>query len=140
MNQRLQTSSVRLQAASDRLGKQMSGVEAGLQRLNLGIEAWVAVDPHTLFGYARIGTGRWRLAIQTVNDGAQWIRPLEECPRVVRVAAVPLLPVLFTELAEAAERLLPELEKAANLAQEIATAMAAEMANIGWAPSDTVPR
>jgi hypothetical protein len=121
MNQNLRNASARLKFTTDRLTGLMSGLEAQLQRLGLGVEAWVALDPETRFGYTRFAK-RWRLAIET----AEGIQPLEEAKRRHRAAVVPLLPLLFRELEIESEKLLTQLIAACKVMEEVMAAIERE--------------
>lgn len=125
MNQSLRNTAARLVYATDRLSKLMSGFESALQALNLGVEAWVALDGIGAFGYCRSGSGRWRLQVRSDES----TRPIDECPRAWRVAVVPLLPLLLNELAAAAERLLTDTLSACDLANEMLSAIETVMAS-----------
>jgi hypothetical protein len=118
MNQDLRNAAARLNFVSGRLADQMASIEDVLQRLNLGVEAWVAIDPSTLLGYARFSAGRWKFAIKTEHD----MRELSAAQRYLRAAAVPLLPLLFEQLRVEAEKLLTQLTAACQLAEEMAAA------------------
>jgi hypothetical protein len=126
MNQELRNASARLSFVSGRLADHMASIEDALQRLNLGVEAWVAIEPSTLFGYARLSAGRWRFAIQTEHD----TRELSAAPRHLRAAVVPLLPLLFEQLRVEAEKLLTQLTAACQLAEEMATGVRQAQAEI----------
>ena len=114
----LSSAAADLNKASDELSKAITVLDDSLQKLNLGITAWVvyldriqedcpSYDRDEL-GYARIN-GKWGLAIHRITGDADsgehqekgsW--PFNEAPREMRVLAVNAVPSLLHALTERA--------------------------------------
>ena len=73
--EKLAASAAELNTVSDEVAKPISAIEATLQKLNLGVSAWVdfageGIDPRTgafwdcSLGYAKV-SGQWGIAIRT---------------------------------------------------------------------------
>lgn len=127
MNVRLRTAAAYLPGPTDRLTRLLSDIERLIQRLNLGVEAWIPFGDRDQLGYAYVGRGKWRLMVQTTDRRT----PLCESGRTFRADAVAVLPELFDALALAAENLLVRLVSACELAQEMADAITAAMHEVG---------
>src|SRR5437870_996412 len=69
-----------LNQVSDELGKTISALDAALQKLNLGVSAWVPIageeDGNGNFwsrglGYSKVG-GEWGIALRTLRGNYNW--------------------------------------------------------------------
>lgn len=107
-----------LNAASDGLGDAILMLDDSLQRLNLGISAWVVVSGNDDedgswwsrdIGYARIGS-RWGIALKQASgnyaqpDGdsvEKWL--FNDAPRWMRVESIGKIPELLEALVKQAE-------------------------------------
>ncbi|MBA3578976.1 MAG: hypothetical protein H0W42_03225 [Gemmatimonadaceae bacterium] len=127
-----------LNKASDALSEQITHVEAALNELKLGIDAWVTVVTYVTqsdnglplheteyLGYGK-HKGKWSLLYQTEVDEfpeeSGYKVPLRDAPRVDRIRAVDKLP----DLVQALEKRTKELS-------EQATAKATQVANFAAA-------
>ena len=109
--EKLAVSATELNVASDEFASPISDIDAALQKLNLGVTAWVKFagendDVYQRFwahslGYAKV-SGRWGIAIRTLNG--DYTEPNEEAwlfndaPRSYRLEALEKLPDLLEEL------------------------------------------
>ena len=107
-----------LNAASDGLADAMLMLDESLQRLNLGISAWVAVSGNEDedgtwwsrgIGYARIGS-KWGIALRSASGNyavpdqdseEKWL--FNEAPRWMRLESVGKIPDLLEALLRQAE-------------------------------------
>jgi hypothetical protein len=129
--QLLSTSAVELNAVSDRLGKIASRIDLAFQKLNLGIEAWVAFhqggsDDRLEFwfdqvGYAKV-SGKWGLAIRSAagredmdsySKYEEWL--FNDAPRALRIDAVDKIPELCETLTKEVAAATIVLDKKATL-------------------------
>ena len=135
--EKLATSASELNAVSDDLAKPIHSIDATLQKLNLGITAWVEVagdaDEGTLRFWDRsIGYGKvvrtWGLVIRSragffddpdeVRDEV-WL--FNEAPRAYRLESLEKLPELLETLAETANKTAAELKSKIALTNQVAT-------------------
>lgn len=135
--EKLATSASELNAVSDELAKPIQSIDATLQKLNLGVSAWVEVasddDQDTLQFWDRsIGYGKvartWGLAIRSrtgfldepdnIRDEA-WL--FNEAPRAYRLESLERLPELLEKLAETANKTAAELKSKIALTKQVAT-------------------
>ena len=135
--EKLATSASELNAVSDELAKPIQSIDATLQKLNLGVSAWVDVAGHADEGTLRfwdrsIGYGKvvrtWGLAIRSragFFDDPDEIREevwlFNEAPRAYRLESLEKLPALLEELAEAANKTAAELKNKIALTKHVAT-------------------
>lgn len=135
--EKLATSASDLNAVSDELAKPIHSIDATLQKLNLGVSAWVEVAGHddegTLQFWDRsIGYGKvvrtWGLAIRSragFFDDPDEIREevwlFNEAPRAYRLESLEKLPELLEKLAETANKTAAELKSKIALTKQVAT-------------------
>ena len=114
--EKLAVSATELNVASDAFTRPISNIDAALQKLNLGVPAWVKFagdndDVYQRFwtrslGYAKV-SGRWGIAIRTLSG--DYDAPIEEAwlfndaPRSYRLDALEKLPDLLEELAKTSD-------------------------------------
>lgn len=134
----LKSAAADLNAASDGLGKAISSLDASLQRLNLGISAWVRVNEwgdrtdyilHQL-GYDRVGP-RWGIALRATEGNEahdevtrcdEWL--FNDAPRDMRVAAVEKLPELLEKLTHNAKLTAERIRNKTEYAEQVASGIA----------------
>lgn len=131
---KLVESSPELNAVSDELAKPIHAIDAALQKLNLGVSAWVHFaeqrcdDGEILssrsIGYAKV-SGTWGIAIRwdgTDTNGnptsEEW--RFNDAPRSYRLHASHKLPELLEELAETASKTAEQLKSRVAETQQIA--------------------
>jgi hypothetical protein len=135
--EKLATSASELNAVSDEFAKPIHSIDATLQKLNLGVSAWVEVADHadeeTLRFWDRsIGYGKvvrtWGLAIRSragFFDDPDEIREevwlFNEAPRAYRLESLEKLPELLEKLAETASKAAAELKSKISLTKQVAT-------------------
>ncbi len=132
-------SAAALNTTSDELGRFITSMDQSIQRLNLGIEAWVDTDggwsdptgeyEKHLVGYAKI-RGTWGIALR-VSRGYEhdpescseesWL--FNDAPRDLRVDAVEKLPELLDRLKKKAESTSKKIAEKTQRAKEVADAM-----------------
>jgi len=130
---RLALGAAKLNEVSDKLTAQIEQIEAALKRLNLGVEAWVAVldredeggnCAREEIGYTRIGN-RWGVALRAVSGvrgeyGEETFSAFADSPRQQRIRAVPYVSALLEKLSAEAEamieKLTPKVEEISALA------------------------
>lgn len=125
MTPSLRSVRVRLNGATERLNAMIADIEKALQRLNIGVEAWVTLNDELQMGYYRHGD-RWRLCVSNRHI----VKPLVEANRLVRADAIPALPTLFATLEQEAVKLLEKTEKATRLAEDMVSGIHAAMAEM----------
>lgn len=137
--QELAASAVTLNEASDELGKTIATLEAVLQRLNLGVTAWVTFrhstsEDHLYYTYDQVGYeksgGKWGIVIRSLSgepgdngdtiDGS-WF--FNESPRLQRVKALNKLPELLDELKKSADATTKQIKANIPHAQQLAAAI-----------------
>ena len=135
--EKLATSASELNAVSDELAKPIHSIDTTLQKLNLGVSAWVEVagddDQDSLRFWDRsIGYGKvartWGLAIRSragffddpdeIKDEV-WL--FNEAPRTYRLESLEKLPELLEKLAETANKTASELKSKIALTRQVAT-------------------
>lgn len=128
-----------LGSATDEFSKPINRINDVLQKLHLGVTAWVSFDSgedpwgnwsSSDIGYARIAE-KWGLAIReregNHNDGEprssqSWY--FNDAPRTLRVDALEKLPELLDKLTKAAEKTAKKLIEKTGEANEIAAIVA----------------
>jgi hypothetical protein len=136
--QQLSVAAKSLNAASDDLGKAISVFDAALQKLNLGISAWVVITGNRgndldwwsrSIGYTRVGN-KWGIALKDASGNYNWpeddsieIWLFNEAPRWLRIEAVGKIPDLLESLVEQAEETTKKIKARTKQAYELAAAM-----------------
>lgn len=131
-----------LNAASDSFGKATSTLDAALNELNPGVEAWVTIDSlsddstpwetiEQRLGYTKTN-GRWGLTLCTVtkderDDSEEIAGPwlFNDAPRGLRLRAIDHLPELVEALASEAAETADRVIGKANLAAQLSVAIKA---------------
>ena len=133
--QTLAASAPELNAVSDELAQPIRTIDAALQRLNLGVSAWVEFAVQRFgdgefmsarsVGYAKV-SGTWGIAIRwtgTDPDGnpasEEW--RFNDAPRLYRLDALEKLPELLEELAKTASKTAEQLKSKVGKTKQIAT-------------------
>ena len=125
----LAKSAAALNVVSDELGKPIPVIDAALQRLNLGVSAWVQFGEyddadHDVFeehsiGYTKV-SGTWGIAIRTrhgselndeFDDDEEELWRFNDAPRSYRLAALDRLPELLEQLARVVNDTAGELTR-----------------------------
>jgi len=137
-----------LNEESNAYTQSLVSLQAKINKLNLGIEAWVTLSEgektgepgrdttiRTLFGYARTSDG-WGFATKRVRIERGFFEGDHQCPwenhydeeapklllkssRELRIQAAEHIESLLEALKDRAEEVLPTLEKAQQLAKEL---------------------
>ena len=131
---KLKVSAAELNAVSDELGQPIPAIDAALQKLNLGVSAWVEFarrdDPEyerlwdCSIGYAKV-SGTWGIAIRTRNgfyedpETEEW--RFNDAPRSYRLEALDKLPELLEQLARVANDTASELKRKLASTKQVAT-------------------
>lgn len=140
----LSTAAKNLNQVSDELGKTISVLEAAIEKLNLGVSAWVTITSGTDesgenywsrdLGYADL-THRWRIALRYVrgnysdpNDEMEDLWLFDEAPRWLRVEAIEKIPELLQKLTKQADETAKRIQKKTAEAKELAAAIKAAAA------------
>ena len=135
----LRSSAKAINRTSGELAKPIVVLEQALQRLNLGVACWTAINRggnefaswSQDLGYAQV-KGRWCLAIRDVEELhddpdrdkiAIW--PFNEAPLYQRIRAVDKLPDLIESLVNATNATAKRLHSKVAPAEEIAEAVSA---------------
>lgn len=132
----LADSSARLNSGSDELAKAIRPIDAALKKLNLGVSAWYAYrgseNPdsdgnysYRRIGYAKVG-GKWGLALSAnsgntfdeADDYEAWL--FNDAPRSMRIEALDYIPDLLQQLVKESNKVAEDLQKKAELANELA--------------------
>lgn len=128
-----------LNAASDDLAKAISVLDAALQKLNLGVSAWVQLsgneDPDISTWWSR-GVGytkihdKWGIALRTAkgnynfpDDDSEELWLFNDAPRWMRIEAVGKIPDLLEALLKQAEDTTKKIKNKTTQAYELAAAM-----------------
>jgi hypothetical protein len=133
---KLSSLSKNLNEASDALTAELNSVETALNKLKLGVSAWVQIRTEELgsgetgissLGYYKLG-GKWGLVLYQYLDGMQddsddGVIPLREAPRDLRIEAAEKLDDLLEKLAEQASKTTDRVARTAAQAKEIASAL-----------------
>ena len=133
--ERLTASAAELNAASDELAKPIRSIDASLQKLNLGVTAWVSVAGSVdqdreyfwdrSIGYQKVA-GSWGVAI-CAESGSLGDEPVAEvwrfndAPRLYRLESIEKLPELIEKLADAATDTTAKLRSKLALTRQVAT-------------------
>lgn len=129
-----------LNTASDELGKAIDALNAALQRLNLGVSAWVTITKGDDFGdgnwwsrdigYAKI-RNQWGIALRECSGNynfppgdttEEWL--FNEGPRWLRSEAVAKIPDLIEALIKQAEHTTNKINKSIKTAHDFANMIA----------------
>ena len=124
----LAASAANLHEASNKLSALIERIDHALQRLNLGVSAWVTVDCgddagksgtgyfwSEKLGYDRIGR-KWGLALRRIEgcealpesrDDEKWL--FNDAPRPLRIKAVRKIPELIRELDQEAREMVGQV-------------------------------
>lgn len=132
----LAATAAKLNAVSDEIAQPISVIDAALQRLNLGVSAWVEVvgevDHDTgefwdhSIGYDKVSR-RWGIAIRTRSGSLTHQRVDEEAwrfndaPRSNRLDALDKLPDLLAELVKVASDTANALKNKLATTKQVAT-------------------
>jgi hypothetical protein len=128
-----------LNAASDELGKAISVLDAALQKLNLGVSAWVRIsgaqDEDTFdwwsrdVGYAKVGN-KWGIALKEASgnvippgEESEEVWLFNEAPRWMRTEAIGKIPDLLEALVMQAEDTTKKVREKTTQVRELAAAM-----------------
>ena len=128
-----------LNDASDNLSQQIADFETALNKLRLGVRAWVVLKswPSPAFGYSidegvSIGygkhNGKWGLLYSEWNDifpEETRVQLLREAPREDRLAAVEKLPELVRKLEEESRKFAEDARVKAAQMKEMVGALRA---------------
>jgi chaperonin cofactor prefoldin len=145
----LSTSAASLNAVSDELRESISELETALEKLNLGVSAWVKIaggndDSGQYYwsrdlGYTQFGK-EWGLALRKVSgdechpeDESQQIWQFNEAPRWMRVDGVGKIP----ELLEALNKQAEDTAKKIKTKTVEAKALAEAIKQLSAQPKDT---
>lgn len=140
----LSTAAKNLNEVSDELGKTISVLEAALEKLNLGVSAWVTITAGTDesgenysrrdLGYTDFGH-HWRIALRYVrgnysdpNDEMEDLWLFNEAPRWQRIEAIEKIPELLQKLTKQANDTAKRIQKKTAEAKELAAAIKAAAA------------
>jgi hypothetical protein len=137
---RLSSAATELNKASGELGQAIYGIDAILQRLNLGVPTWAKIhegqDPENgdywsrEVGYAKIGN-KWGIALRTVegnldypegDHGDSWL--FNDAPRWLRVEGIEKIPDLLDDLIRNTERTTQTIKSKIDQANRLAAAIA----------------
>ena len=138
--EKLVASAAELNAVSDELAEPVSSIEAALQRLNLGVSAWILFKSihddiedryeyrgSSYLGYAKVSQ-QWGLAIryEATIDGApheeeEW--RYSDAPRAYRLEALEKLPELLDKLVETSGKTAAKLRKTITVTKQVAETM-----------------
>jgi hypothetical protein len=136
---RLASAAKNLNVASDGLGKAISVLEAAIQKLNLGVSAWVRLSGWESengfdwwsreIGYTKL-RDRWGIALRKMSGNLnfpdddlveQWM--FNEAPRWMRAEAVGKIPDLLEALLRQAQDTTKVIKDKTAQAYELAVAM-----------------
>lgn len=135
----LSAAAVSLNNRSDQLGKSISRLDSAIQKLSIGVSAWVKFDEWSSenglqfateeIGYAKVSS-RWGVAIRTMSghEGAddydsyeEWL--FNDAPRAMRVKAVSKIPDLFEELTKEVLSTVENLDKQLKIVDDLTSAI-----------------
>ena len=136
----LAATAANLNNASKKLTEIIERLDGALQRLNLGVTAWVQVNGANSspdlsafwsedLGYSRIGR-KWGLALRRIEgDHAlnewelldEW--PFNEAPRDLRIGAITRIPKLLKKLDQEAQMVAEEISESIDVTVPIVTAI-----------------
>jgi len=125
-----------LNEKSDKLGANISVLEAKLKKLNLGVTSWVIFHSergdegsyHEEIGYTRIN-GRWGIAIRTISadfsdpqsEVREWL--FNDASRTLRLRSVAKIPELLEQLIEDANELAKSIDEKSVEVAALASAL-----------------
>ena len=131
----LAATAANLNEASKELAEVVERLDGALQRLNLGVTAWVQVNGYPFpgkstfwseeLGYSRIGR-KWGLALRRIEGDYQleefekleeW--PFNEAPRDLRISAIEKIPKLLKKLDQEAKETVEEISESIDVAVPI---------------------
>ena len=133
--EKLAAAAPEINAASDDLVQSIDTIDAALQELNLGVQAWVQVAvvhdedgdfvSASSLGYDKV-SGTWGIAIRYESfDNNGHTRTVEwqfnQAPRADRLEALEELPVLLEELAKSASTTATQLKSKVATTKQVAT-------------------
>jgi hypothetical protein len=129
-----------LNQVSDELGKTILVLDAALQKLNLGVSAWVRIagedDGNGNYwgrdiGYAKVG-GEWGIALRTLRGNYNWEEDeaeekwlFNDGPRWLRADAIEHIPALLEKLTKQADDTAKRIQKKTEEAKQLAAAVKA---------------
>ncbi len=132
---KLHSLSATLNEASDTLSAQLNSVEAALNKLNLGVPAWVEIDRrdagdgltrYQTLGYSK-AMGNWGLVICEhiggMEDEDDPMIFLRDAPRETRVLAADKIGELIEKMAENSAKTSERVTKRAAEVKEIASTL-----------------
>ena len=127
-----------LNSASDGLKEAVSVLDAALQRLNLGVSAWVVLGSNDdgqdewwdrRIGYTKIGKD-WRIALSYRRGHYQWPDDdhveewaFDDAPRWMRIESVGKIPELLDALITQAKETAGKMKKKTQQVLELGAAM-----------------
>ncbi len=149
----LAATAAKLNTVSDEIAQPISVIDAALQKLNLGISAWVEVAgevdhdtgdfwDHSI-GYAKVSR-TWGIAIRTRSGSLAHQRVDEEAwrfndaPRSHRLEALNKLPDLLVELVKVASDTANALKNKLATTKQVATTIR-QVASSTRAPKERLP-
>jgi hypothetical protein len=127
-----------LNSVSDELGKSIGELDVALQKLNLGVSAWVPFTEssdedgwfcHRDIGYAKTGT-TWGISLREVEGDSNypdrettesWL--FENSPRWMRIEAIGKIPDLLERLTKQAEDTAIKIKAKTAQAKELTSAI-----------------
>jgi len=123
-----------LNEASDRLTAELNSVETAINKLKLGVGAWVEIrSEDTGDGFTRIcslgyskSKGKWGLVLYECLDGMDEdgeLTPLRDASRDLRIEAAEKLNALMEKLAKEAAETTEKVTKQAAETRKIASAL-----------------
>ena len=135
----LAATAANLNNASTLLIEAIERLDGALQRLNLGVTAWVKVHDHFVpdnsiswseeLGYTRIGR-KWGLVLRKTRedhflDGFEVLNewPFNEAPRDLRIEAIGKIPRLLKELDRVAQMVAEDISESIDATGPIVTAI-----------------
>ena len=137
----LAATAANLNDASKKLSELIERIDDALQRLNLGVSAWVTVqcgddvDDSAVYswseqlGYNRIGR-KWGLTLRRIEgyegtlesiEEEKW--PFNDAPRSLRIMAVPKIPELIKKLDREAQEMVEQVSASINSAAPLVEAI-----------------
>jgi hypothetical protein len=121
-----------LNQLSDTLTQQVTGVEAPLNKLNLGVSAYVVVQrwsgENDDYGEVRLAygkqAGKWGLAVEEITGNSygneqyeSW--PFKEAPRELRLQVIEAIPQLLEALVKKSAELTSEIKDKVAFAEQL---------------------
>ena len=136
----LAATAANLNEASEKLSELIKHIDDALQRLNLGVSAWVTVQGgddvddriyswSEQLGYGRMGR-KWGLTLRRIEGYEDALESIEEekwffndAPRSLRIMAVPKLPELIKKLDQEARKMVEQVSTSINSAAPLVEAI-----------------